>query len=189
MKKILYILPSMIFNFLEAVLVFLGGIAIKVPIPIIILIVLVFSIVRMCTRSAKHYKSWVKCMIWSTIVILSLLVVTKVDLLIAIAMTVFSAIVLSGKGDIKDCFMWAKKESKFSDIDKYIKENSENNDLLMEVENRLEEKDYNAYILYKYRFKENKTFTEMSNLTNMDSRRIADKLNEVALSIRTFCNI
>lgn len=189
MNKILYILPSMMFNFLEVVVVFFAGIKINVPISIIILVVLVFSGVRMLTRSAKHYKSMYKCMIWSTIVILSLLVVTKVDLMIAIAMTVFSAIVLSGKGDIKDCFMWAKKESKFSNIDKYIKENSENNDLLVEFENRLEEKDLNAYMLYKYRFKENKTFAEMSDLTSMDSRRITDKLNEVALSIRTFCNI
>ncbi len=189
MNKILYNLPSVIFNLLEAVVVFWGGIKINVSISIIILIVLIFSTVRMLTKSAKHYKSMCKCMIWSTIVILSLLVVTKVDLMIAIAMTVFSAIVLSGKGDIKDCFMWANKESKFSDIDKYIKENSENNDLLVEFENRLEEKDLNAYILYKYRFKENKSFTQMSKLTNMDSRRITDKLNEVALSIRTFCNI
>ena len=189
MNKILYNLPSAMFNFLEAAAVFFIGIEIKIPVPVMILIVLIFAIVRMCTKSAKHYKAWYKCMIWSTILMISLLIVTKVDLIIAIIMAVFAAIILSGKGDIKDCFMWANKESKFSDIDRYLEENSEDNNRLLDYEDKLKSKDINAYILYQYRFKEKKTFTEMAILTNMDSRRITDKLNEVALSIRTFCDI
>jgi len=187
MKKYLYNLPSIIFNVVETIIIFLVGIAIKLDIKNIIIILVVFSITRMTIGSAKHYKDWKKCLLWTTIIFTSIFLVAKVGIVISIVITIFTAIVLSGKGDIKDIYLW-KKQSKYSDIEKYINSNTQS-ERLVKFEEQLKEKDDIAYTIYHNKFNEKRTFSEMEEELNMDSRRIADKLNEIALSIRVFCNI
>lgn len=191
MKKLVYNLPSIIFNVAEIVLIFLIGKVLVIPIELTICIIIIFSIVRMYLKNAKHYKDWYKCFIWSALVFTSLLVIVKADIFIAIIMTVFAAIVLSGKGDIKDCFMWPGKgkKTKYIDIEEFIKHNYDKNLKLTEFEQILQQKDSIAYQLYVYKFIDGKSFSEMEELVELDNRRITDKLNEVALSIRIFCNI
>ena len=45
------------------------------------------------------------------------------------------------------------------------------------------------FLLYKYRFKENYTFAEISERTGLENPRIAEKLEQIALSIRLYCGI
>ena len=62
-------------------------------------------------------------------------------------------------------------------------------DKLIEFENKLKEMDSVDYLVYKYRFKEHKTFADISELLDMDNSRIVEKLDKVALAIRIYCRI
>ena len=86
--------------------------------------------------------------------------------------------------------MWNNngEPSKYQDIMDFIKYN-QFDDKLIEFENKLKEMDSVEYLVYKYRFKENKTFTEISELLDMDNQRIVERLDKVALAIRIYCRI
>lgn len=74
MKKILLYLPSVIFNVAEVSIIALIGTLLDLPINEMIVIFLLFAIMRMSLGGAMHYKDWYKCMVWSTLVFLSLFV-------------------------------------------------------------------------------------------------------------------
>ena len=76
----------------------------------------------------------------------------------------------------------------YEDIDEYIKYNSMNIKLI-EFEEILKKQDNLLFLLYKYRFKERLTFSEISDKLKMNNSRISEKLENIALSIRVFCGI
>ena len=79
-KKILYYLPSIIFNVAETLaIILIGVLLLKLDILDVIVIILVFAIIRMLTRSAMHYKSWKLCLIWSCMQISFLFLTAKVN--------------------------------------------------------------------------------------------------------------
>lgn len=84
--------------------------------------------------------------------------------------------------------MWKGKNSKYQDIDDYIKYNSMSDDL-MNFEKKLKENDNLLYLLYKYRFKENYTFAQIAEKTELDNPRIAEKIDKIAFSLRIYCGI
>lgn len=84
--------------------------------------------------------------------------------------------------------MWKGKDSKYKDIEEYIKYNSMSNELI-EFEKKLKEQDNLLFLIYKYKFKEGMTFTEMSEKLSLDNPRIVEKLDKIALSIRIYCGI
>lgn len=45
------------------------------------------------------------------------------------------------------------------------------------------------YLIYKYRFKDNKTFSEIGELLDLDNPRIVEKLDKIAFAIRLYCGI
>ena len=73
MKKIYYYLPSIIFNVAETLVIILIGVLLKLDIKIITLITILFATTRMSLGEAMHYKDWYRCLVWSTLVFLSLL--------------------------------------------------------------------------------------------------------------------
>ena len=96
---------------------------------------------------------------------------------------------MTGKSNIKDMYLWNNSESKYSDIEEYVKYNSCNTKLL-EFEENLKRRDDLLFIIYKYRFKDNLTFKEISDkLDGMPNVRITEKLNQIALAIRINCGI
>ena len=113
-----------------------------------------------------------------------------VDLIVSIMFAIFSAFIMTGKSNIKDMYLWSGKNepSKYQDIIDYIKYN-EYDDKLIEFENKMKEKDSVEYLIYKYRFKEGKTFAEISELLDMDSPRITQYLDKIAFAIRLYCGI
>ena len=62
-------------------------------------------------------------------------------------------------------------------------------DRLIEFETKLKNMDSVEYLIYKYRFKEGKTFNEISELLDMDTPRIAERLDKVAFALRLYCRI
>ena len=121
---------------------------------------------------------------------LSLFVLLKVDLVISIMFAIFSAFIMTGKSNINDMYLWknGNEPSKYQDIIDYIKYN-ELDDKLLEFEHKIKERNKVEYLIYKYKFKEGKTFSEMSELLDMDNPRIVEQLDKIAFAIRLYCGI
>lgn len=188
MEKLKYYLPSIIFNVAEILVIFLAGKLLRLKLEIMLVIFGTFVMTRISLGGAMHYKSPYKCAIWSLLVFLSLFVLTNVGLPIAILMAIFCAIILTGRGNINDMFMWKGKDTKYADIDEYIKYNSMETKLI-EYEDKLRKQDNLTYLIYKYRFKDKMTFSQMTERLDMDNPRIAEKLEKIAFSFRIFFGI
>ena len=145
---------------------------------------------RACFGEALHFKTWYRCLVWSCLVLLSLFLILKVDLIISILFAVFSALIMTGRGNINDMYLWKpNNESKYKDIEEYVKYNLTNAKLI-EFEENLKRRDDLLFLIYKYRFKDNMTFSKISEkLNNMENVRIVEKLDQIALAIRIHCGI
>lgn len=189
MKKLLSFIPSIIFNLAESLIIILIGLLLEIDIRLIILLIILFAILRMSFGKAMHYKDWYRCLVWSTLVFLSLFVVAKVDLMICIILTIFAAYILTGKGNINDMYMWKNnKPSKYYDIEEYIKYHSLDS-LLLDFESKLKSQDNLDFLIYKYRFKDNMTFSEIVERLDLDNPRIVEKLDKIAFAMRLYCGI
>ena len=121
---------------------------------------------------------------------LTLFVLLKVDLVISIVFAIFAAFIMTGKSNIQDMYLWnnSGEPSKYADIIEFIKYN-QFDDKLIEFEKKLKDMDSVEYLVYKYRFKDNKTFAEISELLDIENPRIVEKLDKVAFAIRIYCRI
>lgn len=178
---------SLLFNFAETFLIILVGKWMDLPTSHLIVIVLTFLISRGCFGSVLHFKAWYRCLVWSAIIMLSLFLILKVDLVISILFTIYSAFIMTGKSNIKDMYLWNKETSKYQDIADYIKYHEFDDDLIS-FEKKLKDKNI-EYLIYKYRFKDNRTFAEISQLLDMETPRIAEQLDKIAFAMRIYCKI
>ena len=190
MEKFKEILPSLIFNLAETLIILLMGILMKLPINYIILVMLTFMITRGLFGKSLHFKTWYRCLIWSTLIMLSLFILLHVDLVVSITFAIFAAFIMTGKSNVNDIYLWKTyaEPSKYQDIIDYIKYN-ELDDKLLEFERKIKERNNLEYLIYKYKFKENRTFSEMSELLEIDNPRIVEHLDKIAFAMRLYCGI
>lgn len=191
MEKFKKFLPTIIFNIAETGVIILIGMLLNVPITYIILILVIFLVTRGLLGKAIHFKTWYRCMIWSLLLMLSLFELFKVDLAICITFAIFTAYILTGKANINDMYLWKNSDdpSKYQDIIEYVKYNSLD-DKLLEFEDKIRNRDKLEYLIYKYKFKENKTFNEMSELLdNMSNPIIVEHLDKISFALRLYCGI
>lgn len=179
---------GIIFNIAETIVIFLIGLALQLETKFIIMLMLTFMISRGFFGKALHFKTWYRCLIWSTLIMLSIFVILKVDLVISILFAIFGAFIMTRKSDITSLYLWKNhgEPSKYQDIVDFIKYN-QFDDKLIEFERKLKDNSTIEYLVYKYRFKDNKTFGEISELLDMECPRIAEKLEKVAFAIRIYC--
>lgn len=171
MKKILYYLPSIIFNIVEVSIIGLIGTLLKLQFKEMLTIFVLFVIVRLGIGGAMHYKAWQKCMLWSTLVFLSLFVVVKVGWLISLIMSIFCAFILTNKANIKDVFMWSGKTSKYEALKDLIAI-SPNNSIILENEEYWRKNYPTRFDIFRYYFRENKTYQEIAEIKNFDDNTI-----------------
>jgi len=181
-------IKGIIFNIAETIVIFLVGLALKLEYKFIIMLMLTFLISRGMFGKALHFKTWYRCLIWSTLIMLSIFVILKVDLVISILFAIFGALIMTGRSDITCLYLWKNhgEPSKYQDIIDFIKYN-EFDDRLIEFEKKLKESNTIEYLIYKYRFKDHKTFGEISDLLELDGPRVAEKLDKVAFAVRIYC--
>ena len=187
-NKILITLRILLFNIVEAIIIFLLGNIFNVNINIRIMFMGLFFIVRMIAGTPKHYKKAYQCALWSSLVFLSLYTLSSLELPVIILLTIFTALISTGKADINDMFMWKGRNTKYSDIEEYIKYNSMETKLI-EYEKKLKDKDNLTYLIYKSRFKDKMTFSEISERLDLENPRIVEKLEQIAFSFRIFFGI
>lgn len=170
-----------VFNLVEMLCILLIGKLLKMSYVSSLIIMFIFVITRMTFGKALHYKSPYRCFVMTLAIFLSLFIVFKVNIYLSIVISVFDGFLLTGKANIEDMFMWNGKVSKYQDIMDFVKYNPEK---MVDFEDRLEKQDNLDYLIYKYRFKENLTFDKISKLLDIDSPRISEKQDKIALAIR-----
>ena len=187
-KKLLYKLPSIIFTIAETGVIILTGRLLHITYWQILLIIVAFSIIRIKVPKPMHYRKWYHCLVWTTLVFLSLFTVLKFDIKLSIVMSLFMSAILSSKGNIEDIFMWKGKNTNYADVEEFIKYN-EYDTKLIEFENKLKDQHGIEYLLYKYRFKQGLTYSQIAEKLDIETPRIAEKIEKIAFAIRIYCQI
>lgn len=174
MEKYKRIISSLIFNICETILILLVGIGLNLNIKEIIMIMLCFMISRGCFGNSLHFKAWYRCLIFSLLILLSLFILLKVDLIISILFTVFSAFIMTGKSNINDMYLWSGKASKYDALKDLISI-SPNNSIILEHEEYWRKNYPIRYDIFKYYFRENKSYQEIADLKGFDDNTITKR--------------
>ena len=174
MDKLKKILPTLIFNIVETLIIFMCGIALNLEIKYVLVIMLTFMISRRFFGKALHFKTWYRCLIWSTFIMLSLFVLLKVDLVLSILFAIFSAFIMTGKSNIKDMYMWTGKISKYDALKDFVAI-SPNHPILLEHEEYWRRNYPIRYEIFKMYFRENKTYQEIADIKGFDDNTITKK--------------
>lgn len=197
MEKIWYKLPSIIFNSLEIIFLILCGIFLKLQYSEVLLIIIIFVLTRNTANSPLHYKSAGKCFIWTALVFCSLFLLLKVDIIVSIVLTIFSAYILTEKGNIDNSslFMYRNEnEEKYREMKAYIRENEKTLELknfeknLMKLSEIYEERyKMNFYKVYILKFKQNKTFEQIrKELKLYDNHKVTEILDIIFMSFNMY---
>lgn len=179
---------SLFFNIIETIIIFMVGLIFELSHNEIIVLMLTFFFTRLLCGKPKHYATWYRCLVWSLLVFTSLFALTNLHIIAVLLLTVFTGYIATGRADIRDMYMWTGKVSKYQDIDDYIKYNLMSDEIL-EFEKKLKEKDNLLFLLYKYRFRDKLTYAQISEKTDLDNPRIAEKIEKIAFSLRIYCGI
>lgn len=107
---------TLFFNVAETLVIFLIGKSLRLPITNILLVMITFMISRGFFGKALHFKTWYRCLIWSSLIMLSLFVLLKIDLVLSIVFAIFSAFIMTGKSNINDIYIYGKMEMNLVNI-------------------------------------------------------------------------
>lgn len=186
---------SAIFNLIEIAIILGVGLLMEVKLVEIIILFVLFFMTRMTSYKPMHYKSPLKCMVGSTLIFISFFLLTKINLLVAIIMTVFEATMLTGKGDIQDGLLYRKEnESKYIEMKDFIQKNKGSEELkgyesvLKNINKQYQERyKMNFYQIYQLKFYENKTFKQIIEETNLnDNKDVTKALDIISISFNTY---
>lgn len=187
---------TIVFNVAETSLIIIFGIILKLKITEIVLVILLFGFTRIATKGGIHYKSWVKCLAWSLFLTVTLFILVKVDMRIAITMTIFSGLVTSKKADIRDWSMYRNtiKERKYRELEYYILENRDSNKLkkfekILTQLNETYSKRYKVdfYKVYELYFLKDSSFDDIIRETNLyDNHGVTKVLDIIFFSFNTY---
>lgn len=168
------LLSSLIFNIAETILIFLMGRLLGLPVNYIIIIMLTFMISRGCFGKALHFKTWYRCLVWSLLILLSLFVLLKVDLVVSIMFAIFSAFIMTGKSNICDMYLWTGKVSKYDALKNFVAI-SPNHPILIEHEEYWRKNYPMRYEIFQLYFRENQTYEYIAKLKGFDDNTITKR--------------
>lgn len=174
MNKLKKSLPTLIFNVAETLIIFMCGLALNLEMKYILVIMLTFMISRGFFGKALHFKTWYRCLIWSTFIMLSLFVLLKVDLVISILFAIFSAFIMTGKSNICDMYLWTGKMSKYDALKNFIAI-SPNHPILLEHEEYWRKNYPMRYEIFQLYFRENQTYEYIAKLKGFDDNTITKR--------------
>lgn len=173
--KVKNFIKVLVFNILETAIIFFLGEIFNVDVNIRIMCMGLFFLTRMIIGSPKHYKKAYMCALWSSLVFLSLYTLSSLDILPIIILTIFTGFISTGKADINDMFMWGGNTLNKVVFD-WVKFNQDN-EKLMKYERMLKETDKQKYFIFIYRFREFKSYSQIANIMDLGTQRIADEIN------------
>lgn len=179
MNKKYWNIPSIIFNLVETLLLIGCAYLLKIGLVNTLLVFLTFQISRFYFKMPKHYKAWQQCLIWTLLIFVSLFVVARVDIIVGILNTIFSAYVLSGKADMKDIYLWKpKNKSVHQPLIDYLKYNAICDDYLRAEELLKQKVDSKTYLIYKRKFIDGYSYEKIAEEFDMPNPRIKECLDK-----------
>ena len=174
MNKLKKLLPTLIFNIVETLIIFMCGLALNLEIKYVLVIMLTFMISRGFFGKALHFKTWYRCLIWSSFIMLSLFVLLKVDLVVSVMFAIFSAFIMTGKSNIYDMYLWTGKVSKYDALKNFIAI-SPNHPILLEHEEYWRKNYPMRYEIFQLYFRENQTYEYIAKLKGFDDNTITKR--------------
>lgn len=171
MEKYKRIISTVIFNIAETILIFLVGRMLGLETNNIIIVMLSFMVGRGLFGKSLHFKTWYRCLVWSLLILLSLFLILKIDLKVSILFTIFSAFIMTGKSNIKDMYLWSGRTSKYEAL-KDLLAISPNNSIILENEEYWRKNYPTRFDIFRYYFRENKTYQEIAQIKNFDDNTI-----------------
>ena len=174
MNKLKKLLPTLIFNIVETLIIFMCGLALNLEMKYIIMIMLTFMISRGCFGKALHFKTWYRCLVWSLLILLSLFVLLKVDLVISIMFATFSAFIMTGKSNICDMYLWTGRISKYDALKNFVAI-SPNHPILLEHEEYWRKNYPMRYEIFQLYFRENRTYEYIAKLKGFEDNTITKR--------------
>ena len=174
MNKLKKLLPTLIFNIVETLIIFMCGLTLNLEMKYIIMIMLTFMISRGCFGKALHFKTWYRCLVWSLLILLSLFVLLKVDLVISIMFAIFSAFIMTGKSNICDMYLWTGRVSKYDALKNFIAI-SPNHPILLEHEEYWRKNYPMRYEIFQLYFRENQTYEYIAKLKGFEDNTITKR--------------
>lgn len=174
MNKLKKLLPTLIFNIVETLIIFMCGLALNLEMKYILVIMLTFMISRGFFGKALHFKTWYRCLIWSSFIMLSLFVLLKVDLVVSVMFAIFSAFIMTGKSNICDMYLWTGKVSKYDALKNFIAI-SPNHPILLEHEEYWRKNYPMRYEIFQLYFRENQTYEYIAKLKGFDDNTITKR--------------
>lgn len=174
--KVKNFIKVLVFNILETIIIFLLGEIFNVDVNIRIMCMGLFFLTRMIIGSPKHYKKAYMCALWSSLVFLSLYTLSSLDLFPIILLTIFTGFISTSKADINDMFMWTGEHTLNREVFAWVKFNQDN-PKLKEYEEKLKCTDKKKYYIFKYRFREFKSYKEIDELMDLGgTQRVTEEL-------------
>lgn len=174
MNKVKKLLPTLIFNIVETLIIFMCGLALNLEMKYILVIMLTFMISRGFFGKALHFKTWYRCLIWSSFIMLSLFVLLKVDLVVSVMFAIFSAFIMTGKSNICDMYLWTGKVSKYDALKNFVAI-SPNHPILLEHEEYWRKNYPMRYEIFQLYFRENQTYEYIARLKGFDDNTITKR--------------
>lgn len=174
------ILPNIIFNCFEIFVIIFIGICFNVNIEHILAILIAFILNKLIFGQAMHYKDWKLCLIWSIVVFFSFYLLEKIDIKIALFSTI-SFVFFSKHSNIEDMdnlFFWGGNKINI-EVYEWVKYNQDNTKL-KQYEDILYKTDKKKYYIFVYRFKEFKSYSQISEIMDMDIQRISEEINIIS---------
>ena len=173
-EKCKKIISNLLFNIAETILIILVGKLLRLETNNIIVIILCFIISRGFFGKALHFKTWYRCLVWSALILLSLFLILKIELKISILFTIFAGLIMTGRANINDIYLWSGKSSKYEAL-KDLVSLSPNNAIILEHEEYWRKNYPIRYEIFKYYFRENKTYQEIAEIKNFDDNTITKR--------------
>ena len=129
---------------------------------------------RGCFGKALHFKTWYRCLVWSLLILLSLFVLLKVDLVISIMFAIFSAFIMTGKSNICDMYLWTGRVSKYDALKNFVAI-SPNHPILLEHEEYWRKNYPMRYEIFQLYFRENRTYEYIAKLKGFEDNTITKR--------------
>lgn len=193
-KEFIY---STIFNVVETLIIILLGVVMRVKIEEIIILFCLFVISRTTCYKPMHYKSPILCMIWSLAIFASFFLLTKVNIFLAMTMTVFAGYIVTEKANLKDMYMYYKSKEdkgKYKEMIEYVAKNADSEEIkifekkLRKINEKYKDRyDKDFFKIYKFKFKEDKSFEYIKKECNIcDNHELIKILDIIFFSFNIY---
>ena len=193
-KEFIY---STIFNVVETLIIILLGAVMRVKIEEIIILFCLFVISRTTCYKPMHYKSPILCMIWSSAIFASFFLLTKVNIFLAMTMTVFAGYIVTEKANLKDMYMYYKSKEdkgKYKEMIEYVAKNADSEEIkifekkLRKINEKYKDRyDKDFFKIYKFKFKEDKSFEYIKKECNIcDNHELIKILDIIFFSFNIY---